>query len=194
MTSAGALEQGSSVRMPMAVAPLSWHWKRFDALSGDDVYDVLALRSTVFVVEQACVFLDADGCDRSAWHLLGRTVDADGRPTLAAYLRCVDPQVKYREPSIGRVVTAPALRGQGLGRLLMDEGIARTQDAWPGAEIVINAQLRLAPFYRSLRFQTEGEPYVEDDIDHVQMRLAADESRPSAIARTHRPHDNRRTR
>lgn len=155
-----------------APAALSWSWQRFDGLSRDDVYDMLALRNAVFVVEQACAFLDADGSDRAAWHLLGRTVDADGRPVLAAYLRCLDPQVAYPEPSIGRVVTSPPLRGLGLGRALMDEGIARTQHAWPGADIVINAQLRLAPFYRSLGFRAEGEPYVEDDIDHVQMRLA----------------------
>lgn len=156
--------------VPMAAAALSWIWRRFDTLSVDDVYDVLALRSAVFVVEQTCVFLDPDGCDRSAWHLLGRTIDADGRRVLAAYLRCLDPHVKYPEPSMGRVVTAPTLRGRGLGRVLMDEGITRTQHAWPGADIVINAQLRLAPFYRSLRFRSEGEPYIEDDIDHVQMR------------------------
>ena len=155
----------------LAATALTWTWKRFDALTGDEVYDLIALRSTVFVVEQSCPFLDPDGCDRSAWHLLGRP-GADPA-MLAAYLRCLDPHVAYPEPSIGRVVTAPALRGLGLGRILMDEGIARSQDAFPGADLVINAQLRLEPFYRSLRFVTEGEPYVEDDIDHVQMRLAA---------------------
>jgi ElaA protein len=153
----------------MTANALTWTWKRFDALTGDEVYDLLALRSAVFVVEQNCLFLEPDGFDRSAWHLLWRA--ADGR--LAAYLRCIDPGVAYPEPSIGRVVTAPALRGHGLGRALMVEGIARSQDAFPGAEIVINAQLRLEPFYRSLRFIAEGEPYVEDGIDHVQMRLAA---------------------
>lgn len=152
---------------------LVWTWTRFDALSGDDVYAMLALRGAVFVVEQACAFLDPDGSDRRAWHLLGHTRADAGEPMLAAYLRCLDPQVKYPEPSIGRVVTAPAWRGCGLGRVLMDEGIARSQHAWPGADLVINAQLRLAPFYRSLRFVAEGEAYVEDDIDHVQMRLPA---------------------
>ena len=168
---------------PVAIA---WSWKRFADLSGPEVYDVLALRSTVFVVEQACVFLDADGDDRAAWHLLGHVGDDDGASVLAAYLRCLDPRVRYPEPSIGRVVTAPAWRGHGLGRVLMDEGIARTQDAWPGADIVINAQLRLEPFYRSLQFRAEGEPYVEDDIDHVQMRRAASASR-------HDIPENRRT-
>jgi ElaA protein len=159
------------MKVETAIVPaLSWCWKRFDDLTAGDVYDLLALRSEVFVVEQRCVFLDPDGSDRRAWHLLGRTV-ADA-PLLAAYLRVIDPGVKYREPSIGRVVTAPSLRGLGLGRVLMDAGLLRSHDAWPGSDLVINAQLRLEPFYRSLGFRSEGAPYVEDDIDHVQMRHA----------------------
>lgn len=146
---------------------VAWTWQRFDALSGADVYDLLALRSQCFVVEQGCVFLDADGIDRSSWHLLGR--DAGG--SLVAYLRCIDPRVKSAEPSIGRVVVAGASRALGLGRSLMMEGIARSRAAWPGQDIVINAQLRLEAFYRSLGFATEGSPYIEDGIDHVAMRL-----------------------
>lgn len=160
--------------VPGSPAPaIAWTWRRFEQLSNVDVYEVLALRSEVFVVEQRCVFLDADGSDRSAWHLLGRAVSARETPGLAAYLRCVDPGFGYDVPSIGRVVTAPALRMLGLGRALMDEGLARSQSAWPRADLVINAQLRLEPFYRSLGFRTEGEPYLDDDIDHVQMRLDA---------------------
>ena len=158
-------------RSPSTSIDVAWQWRRFEALSVDDVHDLLALRSAVFVVEQHCVFQDADGCDRSAWHLLGRaTVGPHG---LSAYLRCLDPGVRYDAPSIGRVVTAPAARGTGLGRVLMVKGIERSRGAWPGADIVINAQRRLETFYRSLRFVTEGEPYLEDDIEHVRMRLTA---------------------
>lgn len=151
---------------------------RFDALSCDDVYDLLALRSQCFVVEQRCVFLDADGRDRASWHLLGRTTsvaanDTSVRP-LVAYLRCIDPCLDGPEPSIGRVVVAAGARRLGLGRALMIEGIARSRAQWTGREIVINAQLRLEAFYRSLGFATEGLPYVEDGIDHVSMRLESD--------------------
>ena len=165
--------------MKLAVA---WTWVRFDALSGDDVYDLLALRSQCFVVEQRCVFLDADGIDRSSWHLLGRMGRAVGAP-LAGYLRCIDPHVKGPEPSIGRVVVAAATRARGFGRTLMSEGIARSRGAWPGRDIVINAQHRLEAFYRSLGFVTEGSPYVEDGIDHVSMRLPglAASSAPDAL-------------
>ena len=167
-----------------------WTWARFEALSGGDVYDFLALRSEVFVVEQGCPFLDADGCDRDAWHLLGRIEagceanrDASGDPSssrsapLAAYLRCLDPGVKYQEPSIGRVIVAPSYRGTGLGRTLMREGIARTRAQWLGTDIMISAQLRLEGFYASLDFHGEGSPYIEDGIDHVEMRLTSTNTR-----------------
>ena len=165
-------------RARSATPPVTWAWARFDALSGDDIYDLLALRSEVFVVEQRCAFLDADGCDRDAWHLLGRVAaSADrsrARPaSLAAYLRCLDPGVKSQGPAIGRVIVASAYRGGGLGGVLMREGIARTQALWPAADIMIGAQLRLQAFYAALGFRAEGSPYVEDGIDHVEMRLTS---------------------
>ena len=92
----------------------------------DNLYDALALRCRVFILEQG-PYLDPDGVDRQSWHLLGR--DAQG--ALQAYLRVVDPGVKYEEPSIGRVITAPESRGTGLGRVLFGEGVARCAVAWP---------------------------------------------------------------
>jgi ElaA protein len=158
----------------MSAAPaFDWQWRRFADLSGDDVYDMLSLRSEVFVVEQQCVFADADGCDRASWHLLGRVVEQGGPPWLGAYLRCIDPGVRYPEPSIGRVVVSGRLRDTGSGRVLMTEGIARSRTEWPGLPIVIGAQQRLEAFYGSLGFAVEGMPYDEDGILHVQMRLAA---------------------
>ncbi len=147
------------------MTPLAWTWERLDTLAARDVYDLLALRSEVFVMEQRCIFLDADGADMQAWHLLGR--NAQGR--LDAYLRLVDPGVKYAEPSIGRVVTNPNARGTGLGRLLMQEGIARTQDAWPGQATRIGAQARLQSFYEDLGFARQGDQYIEDGIPHIEM-------------------------
>ena len=147
------------------MSSLRWQWLRFPELGLDDLYDLLALRAQVFVVEQRCAYLDPDGLDRSASQLLGR--DADG--ALQAALRVVDPGFKYAEPSIGRVVTAPAWRGRGAGRALMVEGLARCQAAWPGQGIRISAQSRLAPFYGTLGFEAVGEPYLEDDIPHREM-------------------------
>jgi ElaA protein len=82
-----------------------WSWHRFAELGVDNLYDALQLRCRVFVLEQG-PYLDPDGVDRQSWHLLGR----DGSGVLVSYLRVVDPGVKYDEPSIGRVITAPEVR------------------------------------------------------------------------------------
>jgi ElaA protein len=147
---------------------VNWQWLRFPDLGVDNLYDTLALRCRVFVLEQGA-YLDPDGIDRVAWHLLGR--DAAG--LLQAYLRVVDPGVKYAEPSIGRVITSPEMRGCGLGRVVMAEGITRCEAAWPGQGIRISAQAHLAPFYCSLGFATVGGEYLEDNIPHVEMLRGA---------------------
>jgi ElaA protein len=154
-----------------AATTLRWQWSRLSDLAPVDLYAIMIARQQVFVVEQACAFQDADGVDIGAWHLLGWAEALPERP-LAAYLRVVDPGGKYPEPSIGRVLTAPAFRRTGLGRALMAEGIARTATAWPGQAIRISAQQRLEAFYAAMGFQTVSPPYVEDAIPHVEMLLA----------------------
>ena len=143
---------------------LQWTWSRFAELGADGVYDMLALRAKVFILEQG-PYLDPDGVDRSSWHLLGR----DATHELRAYLRVVDPGVKYDEPSIGRVVLDKSLRGSGAGDVLVAEGVARCVAAWPGRGIRISAQAHLQRFYYRHGFVIVGEPYLEDDIAHVQM-------------------------
>lgn len=143
---------------------LHWTWSRFESLGVDALYDALALRCRVFILEQG-PYLDPDGIDRHAWHLLGR--DAAG--ALAAYLRVVDPGIKYDEPSIGRVITSPEVRSKGCGLLLMREGVARCKQAWPGQSIRISAQAHLQRFYGSLGFEPVGEQYLEDGIPHIEM-------------------------
>jgi ElaA protein len=144
---------------------LHWHWQRFERLSVDALYDLLALRAEVFVREQHCVYVDPDGRDRRAWHLMGR----DDAAVLQAGLRVVDPGLTYAEPSIGRVVTAAAVRGRGIGRALMLEGLARTDAQWPRQGIRISAQAHLQHFYGTLGFTPVGEPYLEDGIAHQEM-------------------------
>ena len=151
---------------------MNWTLGRLEALGPLDVYDLLALRSEVFVVEQTCIFQDADGVDKQAHHLLGR----DEAGHLQAVLRIVDPGVKYAEPSIGRVISAPASRRTGIGRELMRQGIAHCRRLWPSQAIRISAQARLERFYRDFGFQTVTEPYLEDDIPHVEMLLQPESS------------------
>lgn len=145
-----------------------WRWKTFAELDNRELYELLYLRQQVFIVEQNCPFADADGVDYDAWHLLGFSEDNN----LLAYLRVVPPQKKYPEPSIGRVVTSPAARGQGLGRLIMEQGIIHTQALFPGWDIRLSAQCYAEAFYRSLGFEPVGESYLEDDIPHIDMILA----------------------
>ena len=143
---------------------MNWTWSRFHDLGVDNLYDALALRCRVFVLEQG-PYLDPDGVDRQCWHLLGR--DAGG--TLQAYLRIVDPGVKYDEPSIGRVITSAETRGTRLGRRLFAEGVTRCQALWPGQGIRISAQAHLERFYVEWGFRRVGSEYLEDNIPHLEM-------------------------
>jgi ElaA protein len=143
---------------------MHWTWSRFGDLSLDDLYDALALRCRVFILEQG-PYQDPDGLDRVAWHLLGR----DGSGTLQTYLRLLDPGARYAEPSMGRVITAPEVRGSGLGRSLVAEGVARCEVLWPGRGHRISAQAHLQDFYGGFGFRPVGDPYLEDDIPHQEM-------------------------
>lgn len=146
---------------------LRWTWCRFGELGVDNLYDALALRCRVFILEQG-PYLDPDGVDRQSAHLLGR----DEAGALVAYLRVVDPGVKYAEPAIGRVIVAPEVRGTGLGRVLFGEGVRRCVEAWPGQGIRISAQAHLERLYEGFGFRRAGADYLEDGIPHVEMARA----------------------
>ena len=142
-----------------------WVWRSFHELTADELYDIFVLRQTVFVVEQRCPYLDADGADRRCRHLYTR--DDTGR--MVACLRLVEPGVKYPEPSIGRVVTHPDVRRTGLGRALMAEGLRGAEKYFPGTAVRIGAQAWAENFYRSFGFERVGDGYIEDDIPHYEM-------------------------
>ena len=145
-----------------------WQWSSFADLPNKDLYEMLAQRQNVFVLEQQCLYPDLDNYDQDAWHLLGwRTID--GKRQLGACLRVIAPGVKYTEMSIGRVLSTSAARGTGIGRELLVEGIARAEQLYPGHRIRIGAQQYLEAFYASFGFKTVSEPYDEDGIMHVEM-------------------------
>jgi len=146
---------------------ITWRFVPFSALSTPELYELLQLRSEVFVVEQSCVFQDMDGADTEAMHLLGVR---DGR--LAAYARCFAAGVKFAEASIGRVVTHASARGGGTGHVLMKEAVERLQRHWGQQAIRIGAQARLEKFYNQHGFVQDGKPYIEDGIPHIEMLRA----------------------
>lgn len=140
--------------------------KTFAELSTDELYALLQLRSEVFVVEQNCVYQDVDDFDQLAAHLL---MYLDDR--LIAYSRLIPPGLKYETASLGRVVTRATARGDGHGKALMISALEHCKKRWPQDGITISAQAYLEDFYKSLNFITESEPYLEDNIPHIQMRL-----------------------
>lgn len=150
--------------------PVAIHWQLlpFAALSGAQMYEVMQLRSEVFVVEQNCVFPDMDGKDAQCMHLLG-TQQVDGKPQLQAYARCLPKGLAFAEVSIGRVVTRPSARGMGLGHPLIKEAIAACEATWGPQPIRIGAQARLKSFYEQHGFVDMHLPYMEDGIAHLEM-------------------------
>jgi ElaA protein len=148
---------------------LQWRCLPFHALSADTLYRLLRLRSEVFVVEQACVFLDMDGVDAQCLHVLGEVVDEDGTAHLHASTRLVPPGVAFAEASIGRVVTAPAARGGGIGHALMAESVRLLEQLWGPQPIRIGAQAHLERFYNRHGFVSDDKPYTEDGIPHIEM-------------------------
>jgi ElaA protein len=143
---------------------LQWKCVPFVALTPQELYAALRLRSEVFVVEQNCVFLDMDNYDQQCLHLLG----FDGE-TLVAYTRLVPPGVIYEQASIGRVVTSPEVRRTGGGRLLMEESIRQVGVHFGAGDIKIGAQLYLKRFYESFGFAQVSDVYLEDGIEHIYM-------------------------
>ena len=143
-----------------------WNCKAFNELTVQELYAVLQLRIEVFVVEQNCVFQDADNKDQKSWHVMGWDGDV-----LSAYTRLVPAGISYPEVSIGRVVTSPKMRQTGLGRELMKKSIEEVYRMWSQQPIRIGAQLYLKKFYESFGFQQCSEVYLEDNIDHIEMIL-----------------------
>ena len=139
---------------------LVWYDHTFHELTAAQLYAIVRLRERVFIVEQNCVYLDADNIDPHCRH-----VWAEHDSTIVAYMRVVPAGIKYPEPSLGRIITAPEARGTGLGRILVERGLAMLAPQ----PIKIQAQAYLEAFYTSLGFARLTEPYLEDGIPHLDM-------------------------
>ena len=145
---------------------ISFSCLTFGQLTPAELYEILALRQEVFVVEQNCPYLDCDGKDLQCWHLMGRN-DAG---TLVCYTRLLPEGLAYPGyTSIGRVVSSPLARGTGAGKILMERSIDLCRHLFGHLPIKIGAQSYLLKFYESFGFRSTGEEYMEDGIPHTKM-------------------------
>ncbi len=144
---------------------MRWELRAFGELTVDDLYALLRLRQEVFVVEQDCPYLDADGLDRLASHIF--RVDDEA---VVACARIFAPGVRTQAAVIGRVVVARSLRGRGIGRELMLRAIDAIEHVHGPTVMCLGAQQYLQRFYESFGFVRDGEDYLEDNIVHLPMR------------------------
>ncbi|MGM0481140.1 MAG: GNAT family N-acetyltransferase [Pseudomonadota bacterium] len=144
---------------------MNWYLHTFNELSLQQLYRILKVRQEVFVVEQTCPYLDADGADEQALHLCAE--DNDGLMVAYARLYVADQHQSYSR--IGRVLTHASVRRSGLGRELMQRAIDYLQQQAPAAPIRLGAQVYLMDFYQSFDFKAVSEQYLEDDIPHIDM-------------------------
>jgi ElaA protein len=143
---------------------LEWRFKTFEELSKEELYALLRLRCEVFVVEQNCNFLDLDNKDQKCLHVCGYRAD-----TMMAVARIVPAGLSYEYPSIGRIAVSAKGRGEGLGIELLNVSIAKLEELYGRSVIRIGAQLYLKKFYGSFFFEQSGEPYLEDNLEHIEM-------------------------
>ncbi|MGO4919980.1 GNAT family N-acetyltransferase [Maribacter spongiicola] len=136
-------------------------FKEFDI---HELYNVLQLRSDIFVVEQDCVYLDLDGKDEKAIHVIGLK-DAK----VVAYTRIFKPGDYFDQASIGRVAVHKEYRKYGYGKVIIQESIQAVKELFNTNEILISAQAYLEKFYNDLGFKTIGDGYLEDGIPHIKM-------------------------
>lgn len=146
---------------------IDYQWFSYEELTTDLLYEILRLRQDVFVVEQNCVYQDADGVDQKSYHLIAHA--DQGSNDIVAYLRVIIPTEHDCFPKIGRVLVTFSARGKGFGKAIMEEAVRKITDDFPASEIHISGQCYLQEFYQDLGFLKASEPYDEDGILHIDM-------------------------
>lgn len=141
-----------------------WHYKKFEELTPKELYEILQLRVTVFMVEQNCLYNECDGKDFEC-NQLWCTLEGQ----IIASCRIVPPGVSYAEPSIGRVVSHPEFRHLKLGYQLMRHSLEIIQNHYPTRPVKISAQSYLKNFYEKFGFEQVSEEYLEDGLPHLEM-------------------------
>lgn len=143
---------------------LTFYKKTFEELSLSELYEILQLRSEIFVVEQNCIYQDIDGKDQKALHVFGKK---EGK--IAAYARCFSPGIYFKEAAIGRVLINQHHRKLGYGHQLLAASIKVLEKEEKTTVIKVSAQQYLIKFYEAHGFKSLGEGYLEDGIPHIAM-------------------------
>lgn len=146
---------------------LNWQFKPYSELTLNEFHDIIALRLNAFVVEQNCTYLDLDGKDKKAYHLILR----DGKGDVIATARILPAGLAYEEVAIGRVVLENEYRRNGIGKEMMERCVKFCFDEFGNSPIRISAQKHLESFYTQIGFESTGKNYLEDEIPHVEMLL-----------------------
>lgn len=146
------------------MSDIIWNIKSYHDLNTKELYEILKIRQEVFIVEQTCYYLDADGFDDKATHVFAQQ---DG--VILAYCRIFEPGIKYEESSIGRVLTNPKYRNLKLGKTLMKIALSSIANRFYSNSVRISAQDYLLKFYTDLGFIETSKKYLEDQIPHTEM-------------------------
>lgn len=150
--------------MQNSTRPLTFILKEFNQLDLCELYSLLQLRNEVFVVEQNCPYQDLDNKDFVAHHLL-----IYSQEELVAYARLFCSGISFAEASIGRIITSKKVRSSGMGKILMEKSIQSLYELYGFQPIRIGAQCYAIPFYQKFGFETDGDMYLEDGIEHIEM-------------------------
>lgn len=148
----------------MADANFKYLIKPFNELTTIELYEMMKLRQEVFIVEQDCAYLDADGLDQKAVHVLGYH---DGN--LISYARALPPSTSYEHySSVGRVIVKQDFRRRGLGEMVMHHALQFCLNTF-GVDVKISAQCYALSLYEKMGFESIGASYLEDGIPHQAM-------------------------
>jgi len=147
---------------------IEWKLSAFKELATDELYAILKLRQKVFVVEQQCIYLDCDGLDIRAHHLVG-WYNTGERLKPIAYLRVIYPEKSSNSISIGRFLTHPDYRGKGIAKEMMTRCLRSIEELYPKSSVCISAQQYLTHFYETWGFSVSSDGYDEDGIAHIDM-------------------------
>lgn len=148
---------------------INWTVKAFNELSVEELYDMIALRVEVFVIEQNCPYQDLDGKDKLSFHLIGK----DDTNAIVATLRILPKGISYEEVSIGRVVTSKKVRPWKKGHELMENAMNFIRERYPNQNVRLSAQTHLTKYYNRHHFIETGKTYLEDGIPHSEMLYEA---------------------